>query len=271
MRSFLKIITIIIIFYPLAGIKALERLSVIAPPIEQFSVLFPENQSSKWVEIIYGVNVYNPFSYEVSRNTNNNELSVKADSMRWSFSSEMSPAVRLKNYQISVKSPAIKNSWGCDLVDVVNDPDKKTLIAKKILSGVVKKTMSVTYDENSLENQELNMFLRALLLHGIRKSFNCDAIIGDGWKINVNLTLYETNDFQKISPSYPFPDDLKIWSNSGESFYIYEMSATGLLGIFYSYKFYSVYRKNETCDYIAAWGGDPKYCTFHIMYYGSVK
>lgn len=77
--------------------------------------------------------------------------------------------------------------------------------------------------------------------------------------INMVATLKKSNDFTKISPEFPFPEQhKKYWQPLKKEVLIYEMEVKGIFSLVYPYKDYFAYNEEYPYDFLAYWRDEAK-------------
>lgn len=77
--------------------------------------------------------------------------------------------------------------------------------------------------------------------------------------INMVATLKKCNDFTKISPEFPFPEQhKKYWQPLKKEVLIYEMEVKGIFSLVYPYKDYFAYNGEYPYDFLAYWRDEAK-------------
>lgn len=190
------------------------------------------------------------------------------DRLKIISSDESENIVLDKNLMVLTRASKVKNTvsdkLSYDKVFWEYNSNNKKLYIKNYLNGEKIKSEKHKIDKNTIILNPILM--QAILLSDSkRKEFNVDAISNAG-KYNMDFTLKEFRDLEKIDDRYSLPEKLKKHSKLKEDVYVYRLSLTGLVGKFYPYNFYFVFEKNNNCDLIAYWGGKPSKAEYQIRY-----
>lgn len=223
-----------------------------------FGGLFPANENFYGEASQFGgkVTALVNNSFEVDKSSG--DIMISFLSKEFEYRGRFDNSFKLKNSVFTFKSKDLIKLVGHDKRVTNAEQSQKLMSIKYYLNDRQKDVKMITCDANTVDSDILLFYLQGKLLEGNEK-FNITLISkGSGMKVNAAFRLTTASDFLKLSPEYEFPADLKKISGESPERYVYVMELSGVAKIFFPYKYYYVYDKENPHSLIAYWGGPVK-------------
>lgn len=225
---------------------------------DDITLLFPAQQEFKGEGSLLGGSILTPFIHTVNVETATGEIRITTVACDFEYQSCLDRSLQVKDSIFVFKNQDMIKFLGHDKRVTKFNGVKNLLEIQYFLNGVLKSCKKIPCDQNTIDSDTLMVFLQGMLL---KKSTNFNMNIipkAKGMRVNANFNLIVTDDFQKVSPQYKFPEQFKKIAKQRAEVYVYIMELTGLPNLVYPYRYYFAYRKEPPYQSVAYWGGASK-------------
>lgn len=203
-------------------------------------------------------------SIQVSISQVNGSVSFYINTSAADIQNELSGGLKFRELTTEFTAPHIADIYGYetrtvrmagpDTMEITYEDEDKPLRRVRIRAS-----------ELTPNSDLLNLTLQKALAMGAG-SFNSDIVIlHNGMKINVDFRYFTAHNLEEIS-DYSLPQEILCRKAAlTPLLHVYEMRATGIVGLVHPVKYYYVFRDDELKTPLAFWGGGPRDAEYIII------
>lgn len=263
--SILLIVLLLVISVGYAKTSMLDELVVFDT---YTSLMFPALTEGTGRTLMFGEE--SDFSYKIWVDKVSGEINLIFDMQAYSIESVFTPDIKLKFCEAIVKPAGakIKNIAKFDKYTAIRDDSDNTLLFSIYNNGKLKKKRKVAVDGNTIDADNMFIYIQAALLSGVKKEFICemiDPLSMKKYKMKLKSYGKKASELKALTPKFKFPTEMDEIFNSSKEYYVYEMKLKGVVGWMMNLKYFFAFDETAPYNAVVYWGGTGPMTMYSYM------